>query len=143
MASDIVFDPSKNAWCHMPSGACSDALQGASKPSLPTYATVADVLEKKNGSGIRLLGWTAARSVLIAPWMMLVGVPVKKAFLGSIIASVAISGFTLLRIARAEYDLNRDYLDKQKWLKHKPKSKLKGTARKRSPSKRAGASNRR
>jgi hypothetical protein len=117
--SDIVFDPTKNAWCHLPSGACSSALPGTDKPSLPTYATIADVLEKKNGSGIRLAGWTVARTVLIAPWFRLVGVPWRKAFLGAAIASVAISVFTMLRIASAEYELNRNYLDQRRWLKQR------------------------
>lgn len=116
--SDIVYDPSKHAWCHTPSGACSDAV-GTKTPALPTYATVADVLEKKNGSGVRLLGWTAARTVLIAPWMRLVGVPWKKALLGSLVASVAISGFTLVRIANAEYEINRSVLNRQRWLRRR------------------------
>lgn len=113
--SDIVYDPVKNAWCHLPSGACSDA-DGTKKPALPTYATVADVLEKKNGSGIRLLGWTAARTVMIAPFIMAVGVPWKKALLGSLIASGAISLFTLMRIGNTEYKINRAYLDQRRWL---------------------------
>ena len=54
--------------------------ESADKASLPTYQTIADVLEKKNGSGIRLVGWTVLRSLLIAPPMLLVGVPAKKAF---------------------------------------------------------------
>ncbi len=116
--SDIVYDPSKDAWCHLPSGACSSAL-GSEKPSLPTYATVADVLEKKNGSGVRLLGWTAARTVLIAPAMLIVGVPWKKALVGSLIASLGISALTLLRIANTEYQLNRNFLDNRRWLKHR------------------------
>lgn len=121
--SDIVFDPAKNAWCHLPSGSCSDA-DDANKPALPTYATVADVLEKKNGSGIRLLGWTAARTVLIAPWMRLVGVPWKQAFKGAFIASLAISGFTLFRIANAEYAINRAYLDKRPWLRRRASKRV-------------------
>jgi hypothetical protein len=114
--SDIVYDPSKNAWCHLPSGACSDAGKTMT-PALPTYATVADILEKKNGAGIRLVGWTVARTVLIAPGMMLVGVPWKKALLGSLVASVGISLLTLARVGRAEYDINRAYLDQRRWLK--------------------------
>jgi hypothetical protein len=114
--SDIVYDPRKNAWCHLPSGACSDA-NGTKTPALPTYNTVADVLEKKNGSGIRLIGWTVARTVMIAPFMLAVGVPWRKALLGSLIASGAISLFTLLRISNAEYQINRAYLDERRWLK--------------------------
>ena len=66
--------------------------------ALPTYRTVADVLEKKNGSGMKLLGWTALRTIMIGPPMMLVGVPAKQAFFGATVASGLISLFTLLRI---------------------------------------------
>jgi hypothetical protein len=74
------------------------------KPSLPTYATVADVLEKKNGSGVRLLGWTFARAALIAPPFLVVGVSPKKAFAGAMLASGLISLFTLLRIYNAGFE---------------------------------------
>lgn len=119
-SSDIVYDPVKHAWCHLPSGACSSAQAGQSAPALPTYATIADVLERKNGSGVRLLGWTVARTVLIAPCFRLVGVPWKKAFQGAAVASVAISALTLLRIASAEYEINRGYLDQRRWLRRRP-----------------------
>jgi len=66
--------------------------------ALPTYSTAAHVLEAKNGSGLRLAGWTVLRTIMIAPPMMVVGVPTKQAFLGATLASVLISGFTLLRI---------------------------------------------
>lgn len=65
---------------------------------LPTYKTAAQVLEGDKGSGIRLIGWTVARTLLIAPPMMVVGVPAKTAFLGAAIGSGLISLFTLLRI---------------------------------------------
>lgn len=71
------------------------------QPSLPTYATVADVLEKKNGSGLRLAGWTVARMLMIAPPMMLVGVPAAIAFKGAAISSGLISLFTMIRIHNA------------------------------------------
>lgn len=74
---------------------------GLAAPALPTYRTAADVLEKKNGSGLRLVGWTVARTVMIAPPMMLVGVPWKKAVLGAFAASIFISMFTVLRIYNA------------------------------------------
>lgn len=69
--------------------------------ALPTYATVADVLEKKNGSGWRLAGWTVARTVMIAPPLLAVGIPAKQAFAGAALASVLISLFTLERIKHA------------------------------------------
>lgn len=74
------------------------------RASLPTYQTIADFLEKKNGSGVRLAAWTVARTLLIAPPMMAVGVPAKKAFLGAGLASAMISVFTLLRIYNAEFE---------------------------------------
>ena len=70
-------------------------------PSLPTYQSVANFLEKKNGSGIRLLGWTLLRTALIAPPFILVGVHWKKALAGAALASGLISLFTLLRIYNA------------------------------------------
>lgn len=69
-----------------------------SQAALPTYNTVANVLEKKNDSGLRLAGWTLLRMIMIAPPMMVVGVPTRQAFLGAGLSSVLISGFTLLRI---------------------------------------------
>jgi hypothetical protein len=84
--------------------------KSSGKPSLPTYHTIADVLEKRTGSGIKLLGWTAARSVLIAPFMMVVKVPAKQAIGGSLLASCAISLFALIRIYNAEYELERKFL---------------------------------
>jgi hypothetical protein len=69
--------------------------------ALPTYSTAAKVLERDKGSGIRLAGWTVARTLLIAPPMMIVGVPAKQAFFGAAIASGLISIFTLLRILDA------------------------------------------
>jgi hypothetical protein len=80
------------------------ANRSAKKAALPTYATVADVLEKKNGSGIRLAGWTIARTFLIAPPMMMVGVSPWRALLGAAIGSGLISIFTLLRIYNAEFE---------------------------------------
>ena len=66
--------------------------------SIPTYLSAARFLERKNGSGLKLLGWTAARTLMIAPPMMLVGVTAKRAFAGAAIASVLISIFAVLRL---------------------------------------------
>lgn len=74
---------------------------GEQRAALPTYQTVADVLEKKNGSGWRLAGWTVARTLMIAPPMMVAGVPAKQAFVGAALASAMISIFTLARIEHA------------------------------------------
>lgn len=73
----------------------------AGEPALPTYATVADVLEKKNGSGLRLLAWTIARIAMIAPPMMIVGVPTALALRGAALSSGLISLFTMIRIENA------------------------------------------
>lgn len=70
----------------------------SSPARLPTYKTAAEVLERDKGSGVRLAGWTVARTLLIAPPMMLVGVPARQAFLGAAFASTLISVFTLLRL---------------------------------------------
>jgi len=78
------------------------------KAALPTYSTVADVLEKKNGSGIRLFWWSVARIALIAPPFMLVGVPMKQAFGGAALASGLISVLTLARIADARNAMEHD-----------------------------------
>jgi hypothetical protein len=69
-----------------------------SEARLPTYKTAAAVLERDKGSGIRLAAWTVARTIMIGPPMMMVGVPAKQAFAGAAIASGLISVFTLLRL---------------------------------------------
>lgn len=69
---------------------------------LPTYKTAARVLEGEKGSGLALLGWTFARTLLIAPPMMLVGNSAKQAFLGAFLASGLISMFTVLRLFNAQ-----------------------------------------
>lgn len=84
-----------------PSYARGRATVIVGQANLPTYATVADVLEKKNGSGLRLAGWTIARMIMIAPPMMLVGVPAAVAFKGAAISSGLISLFTMIRIHHA------------------------------------------
>lgn len=66
----------------------------------PTYATVAEVLEQKNGSGWRLLGWTALRAALILPGFLLMDVPPRKAVLGSLASSVMITSLALCWIHR-------------------------------------------
>lgn len=70
----------------------------ATSANLPTYRTAAAVLERDKGSGIRLIGWTVARTLLMAPPMMVVGVPAKQAFAGAAIGSMLISMLTVLRI---------------------------------------------
>lgn len=70
----------------------------AKQAALPTYRTAARVLEGEKGSGIRLAGWTVARTLMIAPPMMVVGVPVRQAFAGAALSSALISLFTVIRL---------------------------------------------
>lgn len=70
----------------------------ARKPNLPTYKTAAEVLNRDDGAALRMLGWTVARTIMIGPPMMAVGVPAKHAFAGAALASSLISVFTLMRI---------------------------------------------
>jgi hypothetical protein len=75
----------------------------AKQPALPTYRTAARVLEGDKGSGVRLAAWTVARTIMIAPPMMLVGVPARQAFIGAAIASSLMSVFVVLRIFDARH----------------------------------------
>jgi hypothetical protein len=75
----------------------------AAQARLPTYRTAARVLEGEKGSGTKLLGWTVARTFMIAPPMMIVGVDAKRAFMGAAFASSLISVFTLLRLFNAKH----------------------------------------
>ena len=64
----------------------------------PTYRTVADVLEKQNGSGLGLCWWTFARMGMIFPGLLLTGIQWRRALVGAGIASATISLFTLYRV---------------------------------------------
>ncbi len=68
------------------------------KSPIPTYRTAADVLSRKNGAGLRLLGWTVARTLLIAPPFLLWGVSPKQAWGGAVTASALISLFAMIKI---------------------------------------------
>jgi len=70
---------------------------------IPTYQTAANVLSLKTGSGAKMVGWTVARTLLIAPPMMLFGVPARQAWLGASAASILISTFAILRIFDAKH----------------------------------------
>lgn len=93
--------------------------QPEARASLPTYSTIADVLEKKNGSGIRLVGWTLARTLLIIPGLVAVGVQPKKAIVGSMISSSIISVLTLVRIYNAGFEQ-----DAEQWAQMKRQQRL-------------------
>lgn len=65
---------------------------------LPTYRTAARVLEGQTGSGAKLAGWTAMRTLLIAPPLMLIGIDARRAWAGATLSSILISTLTLLRL---------------------------------------------
>jgi hypothetical protein len=67
-------------------------------PALPTYQTAAGALEGHNGEGLRLIGYTFARTLLIAPMFIVLGMETRKAFLGAFMASALMSTFVVLRI---------------------------------------------
>lgn len=71
-------------------------------PRLPTYRSAAAALEGHTGSGLKLAGWTAARTLLIAPPMIAVGVPWQRAFLGALLASGLISTLAVVRLYNAK-----------------------------------------
>ncbi len=74
-------------------------------PRLPTYRTAAAYLEGSTASGLKLLGWTAGRALLIGVPFLIVGVAPKKVILGSILASVIISGLAVMRISNAVHPM--------------------------------------
>jgi len=65
---------------------------------LPTYRTAARVLEGQTGAGAKLAGWTAMRTLLIAPPLMLIGIDARRAWAGATLSSILISTLTLLRL---------------------------------------------
>lgn len=69
--------------------------------TLPTYRTSARMLEGETGAGIRLIAWTAARTILIAPPFLVLGVEPTTAWTGAALASALMSTFAVLRIFNA------------------------------------------
>lgn len=71
--------------------------------SIPTYKTAANVLSKQTGSGIKMVGWTLARTLLIAPPILLVtdSSQHRRVWIGAGLSSLLISTFALLRIYNA------------------------------------------
>lgn len=102
-------------------GADTTALVPDAEPQLPTYRSVAAFLERKTGSGIKLFGWTLARTVLIAPPMWAVGkalgervdgfspITWKQAFFTAGLASVLISSLAVFRVGKAEGEFTNAY----------------------------------
>lgn len=72
------------------------------QPALTTYQSAAEFLEEKNGAGWRLVGWTVLRAGVIAVPFLLLRVEPKRALIGSALASAAITGYVIARIARAK-----------------------------------------
>lgn len=72
--------------------------------AIPTYRTAADVLSKQTGSGLRLAGWTVARTILIAPPFLLLldKSQHRRVWIAATASSVMISVFALLRIFDAK-----------------------------------------
>lgn len=71
------------------------------RKKLASYQAAADFLEKKNSAGPRLLGWTALRAGVISLPFLLLRVEPKKAVTGSVLASIAITGYVIFRIQNA------------------------------------------
>lgn len=71
-------------------------------PTLPTYQNAAALLERRNGAGWRLVGWTLARSALIATGVTIAGVEPKKALAGGLVASGLITLLAVLCLAGEE-----------------------------------------
>lgn len=72
-------------------------------PALPTYQNAAALLERKNGAGLRLVGWTVARSALIAVGMFAAGVKPGKAIAGSLLASALITTAAVCMLERERH----------------------------------------
>ena len=72
------------------------------KPTLPTYTNAAALLERRNGAGLRLAGWTLARSVLIAAGVMVVGVKPQRALAGGLVASVLVTAMAVCVLKGAQ-----------------------------------------
>lgn len=102
-------------------------------PQLPTYKSVAALLERKTGSGLKLFGWTVARTILIAPPMWAAGraldgrvdgftaISWRQAFIGAGIASALISSLAVLRVAKTENQMAKNYFAGRKWTEKKIK----------------------
>ena len=73
---------------------------GQNEPILPTYQSAAAALEKKNGAGLRLVGWTLARATLIAGGMLIVGVRLDKAVAGAVVASALVTTLAVCALAQ-------------------------------------------
>lgn len=73
------------------------------KPSMPTYLSAAEVLERKTGAGWRLVGWTLLRTLLIAPPILIITPSEyrRRVWVGAAMSSILISSLAMLRILNA------------------------------------------
>jgi len=87
---------------------------------MPTYLSSAETLERKTGSGLKLLGWTVLRTLLIAPPILLVTPSEyrQRVWLGAIMSSSLISGLALLRIFNAGPDSSLSGARRRRPMKH-------------------------
>lgn len=77
----------------------------ATQSAIPTYATAAKVLSEQTGSGVKMVGWTIARTLLIAPPVLLFTPRDvhSRVWMGAAASSILISVFALLRIFDAKH----------------------------------------
>lgn len=72
-------------------------------PSMPTYLSAAETLERKTGSGLKLAGWSLLRMLLIAPPILLITPREvhRKVWIGAALSTTLISVLAMLRIFNA------------------------------------------
>lgn len=72
-------------------------------PSMPTYLSAAETLERKTGSGLKLAGWSLLRMLLIAPPILLITPKEvhRKVWIGAAMSTALISVLAMLRIFNA------------------------------------------
>jgi hypothetical protein len=73
------------------------------RPSMPTYLSAAETLERKTGSGLKLVGWSVLRMLLIAPPILLITPKEmhRRVWIGAAMSTALISILAMLRIFNA------------------------------------------
>lgn len=79
----------------------------AQTKSLPSSDAASAFLEGAPGGGFALVTSTALRSVLIAPGLIAVGIPWKKALLGALVSSISITTFILIYMSAKKANQRR------------------------------------
>ena len=72
--------------------------------SLPSSDAASAFLEGAEGGTFALITSTGLRSILIAPGLLIAGVPWKKALLASVISSISITTFILIYMSAKKSD---------------------------------------